>query len=158
MSPAPVVRRDERDGRGGWMAWFVCSISPNEPRNWELCKEYGLWGYTRGMAKSVPGDHLLYWVGRRGYIGYGLVTDHPRLPRSRADAPWPGGTYRFTAVVPMKVLVEVTKPLFLPFVNNVQEQTGINTAHLQRGMSVMSDSAAAAVTIRLLERYLAEDT
>lgn len=138
------------------MAWFVCTISPTEPRNWALCKEYGLWGYTRGMPRSVPGDHLLYWVGRQGYIGYGLVTDYPRPPRSRADAPWAGGKYRFTAVVPMVVLAEVQVPIHLPFINNVQAETGLNTAHFQRGMSAMPDNAATAITARLLKRFLEE--
>lgn len=139
------------------MSWFVCTISPAEPRNWELCKEYGLWGYTRGMPKCAPGDHLLFWVGQRGYIGYGLVTDYPRTPKSRAEAPWAGGTYRFTAVVPMKVQVEVKEPIFFGFTNNVQTQTGLNTGHFQRGMSAMPDDAATDLAEQLLKRFLDQE-
>lgn len=139
------------------MTWFVCTISPSEPRNWQLCKQFGLWGYTRGIPKCVPGDHLLYWVGGRGYIGYGLVTGHPRVPRSRSEAPWAGGTARFTAVVPMKVLLEVDHPIFLRFIQNVQVDTGLNTGHFQRGMSVIPDAAATALTERLLNGYLGEE-
>ncbi|MCC3298469.1 hypothetical protein [Arthrobacter caoxuetaonis] len=135
------------------MAWYLCAISPNEPRNWQLCKERGLWGYTRGTPKCEAGDHLLFWIGKRGYIGYGLVTDMPRRPRSKADAPWAGGTDRFTAVVPMTVQVEIAEPVFLPFVNNVQQDTGFNTGQLQRGMSLVPNDAATRITARLLERY-----
>jgi len=139
------------------MTWFVCTISPSEPRNWDLCKEFGLWGYTRGVPKCEPGDRLLYWVGRKGYIGYGLVTDYPRRPTSRAEAPWAGGTTRFTAVVPMKVLLEVKDPIHLQFERNVQTDTGLNTGHFQRGMSVIPDAPAIALTERLMDRYLQAD-
>lgn len=139
------------------MSWFVCTISPTAPRNWELCKEYGLWGYTRGMPKCVPGDHLIFWIGRRGYSGYGLVTGYPYPPKSRADAPWAGGTSRFTAVIPMKVQLEVKEPIFLPFEKNIQTQTGLNTAHFQRGMTVMPDGAAQSVAEQLLQRYLEQE-
>lgn len=138
------------------MAWYVCTISPTEPRNWTLCKELGLWGYTRGMPTCEPGDHLVFWLGKRGYIGFGLVTEPPRVPRSRAEAPWAGGTYRFTAIVPMKVQLEVQEPLYLPFKDNIQATTGLNTARFQRGMSLMPDDAATAVTEMLLERFLLE--
>lgn len=140
------------------MAWYLCTISPTEPRNWELCKEYGLWGYTRGMPKCVPGDHLLFWIGKRGYIGYGVVTALPRRPLTKADAPWAGGTGRFTAVVPMVVQLEIADPIFLPFFNNVQKDTGFNTGHLQRGMSLVSADAATLVTSRLLDQFFKIDT
>lgn len=99
----------------------------------------------------------MFWVGRRGYVGYGVVTGPARVPKTRDDAPWAGGKYRFTAVVPMKVLVEVQTPIFLPFSHNVQSVTGLNTAYFQRGMSVMSDRAATSVTEQLLDRYLHEE-
>ena len=104
------------------------------------------------MPKCQVGDHLLFWIGKRGYIGYGGVTDMPRRPRSKADAPWAGGTGRFTAVIPMAVQLEIAEPIFLPFVNNVQQDTGFNTGHLQRGVSLMPDDAATRITARLLER------
>lgn len=150
-----IAFADDRARVGkGHMAWFVCTISPTEPRNWRLCKEYGLWGYTRGMPKCKPGDHLIFWVGKRGYIGYGVVTDHPRIPRSSAEAPWAGGTQRFTAVIPMKVQLEVSDPIFLPFKNNIQVTTGLSTSHFQRGMARMPDDVATAITEGLLQRFL----
>jgi len=54
----------------------------------------------------------------------------------------------------MKVLLEIDDPIFLRFVNNVQVDTGLNTGHFQRGMSVMPDTAATALTERLLDRYM----
>lgn len=109
------------------------------------------------MPKCAPGDHLLFWIGRKGYIGYGVVTGQPRKPLTKADAPWIGGTERFTAVVPMVVQLETSTPLFLPFINNLQKDTGFNTAHLQRGMSKVSEEAATLITERLLTKYLEED-
>lgn len=136
------------------MAWYLCCTSPTEPRNWSLCKEYGLFGYTRGMPRCVPGDHLIFWKGQKGYVAYGLVTGSPRVPWGRVDAPWPGGTLRFTAVVPMKVLVEVDIPIFYGFKENLQDRTGLNKGHLQRGMCRIDDQVATDLAAQLLERYL----
>ncbi|WP_104192909.1 hypothetical protein [Cryobacterium sp. Y82] len=138
------------------MTWFVCSISPSEPRNWALCKEHGLWGYTRGMPSAGPGDRLLFWMGKKGYVGFGRVTEPARVPAGRFEAPWSGGTSRFTAIVPMIVWFEVKKPLWYPFVNNVQTETGLNTGHFQRGMALVPDDIALTLSSRLVERALAE--
>lgn len=134
------------------MTWWVATVSKNEPKNWDLCKETGLFGYSRGMAKCEPGDHLLVWFGGRGYIGYGVVTGHPRRPASKAEAPWSGGTSRFYSVIPFKMQLELPAGgLYLAFKNNIQEQTGFNTAKLQHSLSVVPDEAAVKVTRQLLE-------
>lgn len=137
------------------MTWWVATISRHHPGNWGLCKEVGYFGYTRGRAGCEPGDHLLVWVGGRGYIGFGLVTGPPRAPASRAEAPWAGGTRRFTSVVPFRMQLELdTGGIYLPFRKNIQDVTGINTARLQHGLSCISDKAATRVTMMLLEREL----
>ncbi|MGV3732425.1 MAG: hypothetical protein ACO1N6_03375 [Microcella sp.] len=133
----------------------MATVSKHEPRNWDLCKEVGLFGYTRGMAKCEPGDHLLIWFGGRGYIGFGLVTGYARRPSGKAEAPWSGGTSRFTSVVPFKMQLELPNDgLYLAFVNNIQKQTGINTAKLQHSLSAIPDEAAVQVTRQLLEMEL----
>lgn len=133
------------------MAWFVCAVSPREKKNWDLCKESGFWGYTRGAAPGTVGDQLLFWVGGRGYVGYGVVVGDPHEPSDRSEAPWPGSVYRFTSVVPFKLQYEAKNPVFLRFKSNVQEVTGFNTANLQRGMSRVPDSAAGLV-VELLHK------
>ncbi|WP_152969882.1 hypothetical protein [Arthrobacter sp. Edens01] len=76
---------------------------------------------------------------------------------SKTDAPWAGGIHRFTASIPMKVLLEVKNPIFLPFRNNIQTETGLNTANFQRGMSLMSDDVATRLNGRLFEQYILEE-
>lgn len=137
--------------------WWLATVSKHHPRNWELCKDAGLFGYSRGLAKCEEGDHLLVWHGGRGYMAYGVITGAPFVPRNRAEAPWPGGLYRFTSVVPFKVQLELpTGGIYLKFRDNVQELTGFNTAKLQHSLSAIPDEAAALVTERLLEAELGE--
>lgn len=138
------------------MAWFLCSVSRSQPRNWILCKESGLWGYTRGIAHCDPQDHLLFWVGGRGYVGYGVVSGEPRKPNGKSEAPWPGGVYRFTSIIPFRLQVEVEEPVYLRFERQVQERTLFSTARFQQGFNAVSDGAAAAVAELLMVQHLKE--
>jgi hypothetical protein len=146
------------------MSWFICNISPKEPGNWDLCKQVGLWGVPGGRGlgaarRPKQGDHFLFWLGGRGYVGYGLVTGEPRTPHDRAEAPWPGGKYRFSLVIPFKLQLEADKPYRLAFVNGRQEVTGLSSASLQLGLARIPDEMAARVTAVLLDRELnREDT
>ncbi|GAA1740379.1 hypothetical protein GCM10009809_39880 [Isoptericola hypogeus] len=133
------------------MTWFLCSVSRDHTHNWELCKEIGLFGYSRGLASAKRGDHLLFWVGGRGYVGYGVVASGARVPSSSAETPWAGGKYRFKSVIPFRLLTEINGGLRLRFDRNVQELTGFNTAKLQRGVAEIDDAAASLVVMRLLE-------
>lgn len=133
--------------------WWVATISKHSPRNWKVCKEVGLFGYTRGMHKAQPGDHFVVWFGGRGYIALCLITGNPFRPTSRAEAPWAGGTERFQSVVPFSVQVELpeNEGVYLPFSNNVQAKTGLTTARFQHSLSAMPNFAGRLVANEILQ-------
>jgi hypothetical protein len=133
-------------------------VSRKTKKNWDLCKEVNLWGISRlGKDRRIePGDHLLFWVGGTGYVGYGTITEPPRPPNGREEAPWPGGKYHYGTVIPFRLVLEVADPYRLPFVAGVQESTGWTSARFQRGFASIDESTAQKVTRVLVERSLAE--
>jgi hypothetical protein len=132
------------------LTWFVCTISKTSPKNWDLCKVTGLYGVPGGSRLSRPsateGDHLLIWQGGAGYIAQAVVTGLPRVPMSRAEAPWPGGTYRFRWVVPIKVDLELNSPLKLGFQGDRQRVTGFSKTMFLRSFTRVDDRAAVQVS------------
>lgn len=141
------------------MAWFLCTVSQREPDNWEKAKEVGLWGVpgVSYLAKVVKkGDQMLFWRAARGYIGIGVVTDVARPPNGRAEVPWPGGLARWSNVIPMRVSVEIKKPVFLKFVSAYQNETGFSKSQFQRGFSPIGDAPGQLVAERIVERSLEE--
>jgi hypothetical protein len=145
------------------MTWYVCTIGRASPGNWELCKQVGLYGIPggRGLGRSrrpriEGGDHLLVWQGGKGYIAEAMATGPIRIPNNDSEVPWPGGTYRFTYVVPIEVLLEVKSPLKLSFVGNEQAGTGLPKGKFQLSLASIPDEAAKYVRTALREKQAAE--
>jgi hypothetical protein len=139
------------------LSWFVCTIGRSTPGNWDLCKQasaYGVPGGRRPPAEAE--DHLLIWLAGRGYVAEAVVTGPPTVPRTNEEAPWPGGLYRFTHVVPMRVVIEVRKPISFPFVGPIQPDTGVSKSQLQRCMALISDSGAIKVSAAIREQAMKE--
>jgi hypothetical protein len=138
---------------GGVVATYLCTISRESPNNWALCKQAGMWGIPLaakvGYRRVEVGDHLLIWVGGRGYVAEAIVTDVPRSPRNRDEAPWPGGTYRFGLVVPMRVINEVQTPVRFPFVGDKQADTGLSKAMFRRSFVRLPDDVSATISSAL---------
>lgn len=136
------------------MSAFVCTIAKKSPSNWDLCKEvraYGIPG-SRAPARAVSGDRLFFWVGGRGYVAEAEVTATPKVPASKSEAPWPGGTYQYGFIVPFTLVLEVEDPVYYPFDDQRQRETGISKTQLQRSFSLISSSAADAIHRSLLAR------
>lgn len=127
------------------MTWFICAISGSSPQNWDLCKATGLYGVATSSSKLQyevnVGDDLVFWLTKKGYVGHATVTGKPRPPKSSAEAPWPGGLYRFSIVVPFKLDLECEDPVFMSFERSRQKNTGIASFSLQRGFALISDNA-----------------
>lgn len=102
------------------------------------------YGKRISFDRAKEGDRLLVWIAGSGYVGHAVVTGPMRSPASRAEAPWPGGPYRFAAVVPMEVELDLCKPLMLPFTNQRQALTGLSLFQFRRGFIHIGDSAAEA--------------
>jgi hypothetical protein len=119
----------------------------------------GLYGIPRGRSgrpRVQVGDHLLVWQGGEGYIAEAEACGPVRIPSSREEAPWPGGTNRFSYVVPIEVVLEVESPLKLSFVGDVQSGTGFAKGIFQRSFSPIPDKAATYVSTALREKRAAE--
>ena len=144
------------------MSWFVCAIGKYSPGNWDLCKQVGAYGVSggHGRPRAEAGDQLLIWLAGRGYVAEAVVTGPPIVPRTKEEAPWPGGLHRFAFVVPMRVVAEVREPISFRFVGGIQPDTDVSTAQLQRGMALISDSGAmkvsAAIRAQVIEEAQAE--
>jgi len=114
-----------------------------------LARERGL---NRPAPKVEPGDRLFIWKGRTGFIAETVVTGPARTPKSREDAPWPGGLTRWRAVFPIRVVREVNESYKLPFVKDRQEVTGISSNSLRFGLVPISEEAATTISAVLADR------
>lgn len=141
------------------MSWFVCTIGKSSQANWDLCKQAGSYGVPgrRGRPRVQAEDRLLIWIAGRGFKAEAVVTGDAIVPQTTADAPWPGGLYRYGYVVPMRVVLEVRDPVIFPFVNGVQPETGVSTAQLQRSMALIPDSGADRISVAIRERHIIEE-
>jgi hypothetical protein len=131
------------------MSWFLCTVARSSARNWDLCKEAGLWGIsTHGKKinfdRARGGDRLLIWIAGQGYVAHATVTGPMRVPNDPTETPWPEGRYRYGAVVPMDVNLELKEPLLLKFPNQRQELTDISLFQFRRGFVAIRDEAASA--------------
>lgn len=123
--------------------WFICTLSKESYKNWEICKEISAWGIASGEKKpkldrAKVGDHLIIYAAGRGFIAVGLVTGEMKRPQTREDAPWSGGIYRYGALVPFKVLLELEEPMQIPFTKMVFDGTSVHSSRLQKGFSMIS--------------------
>ena len=126
------------------MTWHVAVIAKESARNWQLCKDVGLWGISTSGRPKPPGrvhksDKLVVWQSGAGWIAYAEVNGDSRAPVGKQETPWGGGLYRFGLVVPIKVIFEPKSPKFLPFKDRIQTATGLPLFALRRGFCIISD-------------------
>jgi len=140
------------------VSWWLGTISKQSPGNWSLCKEVGLFGIPgeRSRISAQPGDRLLVWMGGKGYIAEARVIGDVRIPANRSEAPWGGGTMRFSRVVPIEVVTEVRTPVRFPFEGQVQTGTGFNKNMFLHSFVSVTD-AAADVVVKALEEASARE-
>lgn len=125
-------------------SWFICTISKESFKNWEICKEILAWGIA-GSGDRKPKldrvkkkDHLIIYAAGKGFISTAIVTGPMKRPASREEAPWAGGIYRYGAIIPFKILIELSSPLKIPFTKMFFDGTTIHTSRLQKGFSMIS--------------------
>lgn len=141
------------------MSWFVCAIEKSNPGNWDLCKRIGAFGVSFGLGRPSikEEDRILIWISSRGYVAEAVVTGPPTKPHTEEEVPWPGGLRRYGYLVPINVVAEVREPLYFPFVARVQPETGVKTAHLQRGIALIPDSGAMKISAAIREQVIEEE-
>ncbi|MFE1584916.1 hypothetical protein ACFW6Q_04380 [Streptomyces sp. NPDC058737] len=138
--------------------FYVCTISRKSPRNWTLCREVGLYGIPghRRAPSAKKGDHIFIWMGGKGYIAEAVVTEDPRTPKNRSEAPWPGGLYSFGWVIPFDIVLELKDGVSFPFVGQRQERTGVSKSGLQKSLVLLSTEGAKVIGAALRERAKTE--
>jgi len=132
------------------MSWFVAAISKQSPRNWDLCKQVGLFGVSTqgrkiGISGISKGYRLVVWMGGRGFVAITTIDEKPRPPADKSETPWGGGIYRFGIVIPFSIDIEVEKPLWLGFQNGKQEKTGMPQYSLRKSFSLIPDSVGSKI-------------
>ncbi len=121
-------------------AWFVCTISNQAAHNWGIAKEHSLWGIPSSGRKidlnvAAKGDYLIFYMARKGFIAIAQLSNGLKVPRSKEEAPWAGGIYRYGAVMPFKLLLELDQPFVKPFKNNMMVDTHISVTGLRKGFT-----------------------
>lgn len=132
------------------MSWYLCTVASTSKINWELCKVSLTWGInTKGeyssKDKARKGDHLLFWLGGKGFVGYAKVLEDTRPPIRTEEVPWSGGQETYGLIIPLEQLVEFTSPRMLKFINRKQILTGLDQSMFQRGYMPITDAAANSV-------------
>ena len=124
-------------------SWFICTVSRESFKNWDICKEISAWGILSGgrtvnLDSVKKGDYLVVFAAKRGFISVAKVTGPMKRPTVREEVPWAGGLYRYGALVPFKIIVELDDPLKVPITKMVFDGTTIHTSRLQKGFSMIS--------------------
>ena len=103
-------------------AW-VGSLSAGDTNNWDVCKEYLLWGSGSNMAGGVrTGDDLFIWQSQSGWLAWCKVTSDARIPGP--TTPWEDDrTYKY--IFSIRVVVELAEPFNPGSSDNRQRITDI---------------------------------
>lgn len=125
------------------ISWFICTISSGARHNWDIAKEFKLWGIpTSGrkvdLSLAKKNDNLIFYLASKGLVAHAHLTGGMKVPMSKEDAPWAGGVYRYGVVMPFNLDLELTTPLLKPFKNNLIEGTNISTVGLRKGFTRIS--------------------
>ena len=62
-----------------------------------------------------------------------------KKPLSREEVPWPGGLYRYGAILPFKLEVEMSDPIKIEFKDRLIKNTSIHGSRLQKGFSAITN-------------------
>lgn len=131
-------------------SWLICTVAKEAMHNWEICKENGLWGIPSGsrninMEKLKKGDTFLVYRSSHGFIAKGKFLSNLRKPKSKEEAPWAGGLFRYGAVADIEVEKEII-PLFKPnFVNQRMIDTSVSATMLRNGLCKISEADARTI-------------
>ena len=74
-----------------------------------------------------------------------------KQPASKEEAPWAGGIYRYGAIMPFKIKIELDSPIVKPFVDNKIVGTSISTTALRKGFVRISSSDAQIIYSELIK-------
>ena len=123
--------------------WFICTIAREGLHNWEICKQYSIWGIPSngrniGITPPKINDSLIIYHAGSGIKAVCQVTASWKSPSSKDEAPWAGGIFRYGKVVPFRIIHELEEPMRVYFESNKIKDTQINLTTLRRGFGIVS--------------------
>jgi hypothetical protein len=124
--------------------WYICTVARTGIHNWEICKEAKMWGIPsngRNISVAPPsvGDTLIVYHAGSGLIAACETTGEWRTPRSKEEAPWAGGIFRYGKIIPFKLTAQLESPAKISFESNKMSGTSISLVVLRRGFGIISE-------------------
>lgn len=114
------------------MKYFIATISPRFPKNYDTCKALGLWGMTNLKADAElvrKGDKILFYLGGIGFIS---IAEAEETVRKLSGNDWkPYDPRDFKWGFKIKFLEEFDKPRRYRFPGGKNPETGIKSSDFQ---------------------------
>jgi len=114
------------------MRYFVATISPKYPKNYDQCKSLGLWGMTSLKAEAElvkKGDRVLFYLGGIGFVAEAEVLES--VHKLSGDDWKPYDPRDFTWGFKIKFLREFEQPRRYKFPGGVNKEIGIKSSDFQ---------------------------
>ena len=114
------------------MRYFVATISPKYPKNYDQCKVSGLWGMTNRKAEAElvsKGDRILFWLGGVGFVGEAEALEKVRELSGYDWKPYDPRDFNWGFKI--KFLREFETPLHYRFPGGVNSVIGIKSSDFQ---------------------------
>lgn len=70
-----------------WTGYYYVNLAEEGRKSWDDCKRYGIFcagggkTYRNQIQKLKPGDKILVYIPRHGFVGYGIVEEEACMAR-----------------------------------------------------------------------------
>jgi len=114
------------------MKYFIATISPRFPKNYDTCKALGLWGMTNLKVDAElvrKGDKILFYLGGVGFIS---IAEAEESVRKLSGNDWkPYDPRNFEWGFKIKFIEEFDEPHRYSFPGGKNPETGIRSSDFQ---------------------------
>lgn len=129
------------------MTGWIGAIAQGADANWDICKQYALWGTPSATGARVRrGDDLFLWKSGEGWLAHCKATSDARAPRDVTEVPWPEPA-RYRYLFDITVLQEPATPIAMPGAD-AAEMAGLQST-IRLGQFPAIGDAATARLVRL---------
>lgn len=126
------------------MTGWIGAIAAGTEANWEICKQYSLWGTpSRSGARVRRGDDLFLWQSGDGWLAHCRATTDAWAPRDATEVPWPEPE-RYRYLFRIDVLREPSSPITMAGAEAAR-LAGLQSTIRLGQFPAIDDSAASAI-------------
>jgi hypothetical protein len=85
--PEELQERTLARKQAPWSGYYFVNVGEGQERNWDDCRNYGFLAagqgekYSKAMKKLMPDNLVFAYMGGRGYVGFGKVTQPAMMVR-----------------------------------------------------------------------------